>query len=414
MTSGIHKPIVLGEATVFIGPATTFKPKTAVVSMIDPANRIYLDWNATAPIAPGAREAAVEALCAGGNASSVHAEGRAARAMVETVRRTLADRFAVPADGVVFTSGGTEANATALAPRVTKGGVCAERLVVSSIEHPAVLSGGRFASDEISTIGVDEDGRIKLDALERNLAEDRTPALISVMAANNETGVIQPLSDIAAMAENAGAIFHTDAVQAFGRVDDGMLEADLITVSGHKIGAPMGVGALIRRPGVSVPPLIRGGGQERGARGGTENVAAVAGLGAALASPAANPAAWEETAAARDAFEESLKAALTGVVIFGERAPRLANTSLFSASKTPADLALIGLDLAGVSLSSGAACSSGKIGPSHVLAAMGVAPQTARAALRVSVGPEGAGDSLQRFLVAFTQTLVAMERHSIP
>lgn len=373
--------------------------------------RLYLDFNATAPLCEAAREAMLAALAAGGNASSVHAEGRAARALVEEARRTVAARLGVAPGGVTFTSGGTEANATALVPGVRKGTIVAERLIVSAIEHPAVLSGGRFAAAEV--VPVEASGLIDLAALEAMLAADSRPALVSVMAANNETGVIQPLEEVMRLAGAHGAIVHSDAVQAFGRVPDAALEADLLTISGHKVGGPVGVGALVRRGGVSVPPLVTGGGQERGTRGGTENVAAIAGFGAALGGPAATPAAWEDTRAARDAFEDALAMALPHTMFFGRDAPRLPNTSLFAPGRTSAELSLIGLDLKGVAVSSGSACSSGKVAASHVLDAMGVPSEAARAALRVSVGPLGAEAALGRFLVALTEVIVPMEQHPI-
>ena len=376
-------------------------------------NRLYLDWNATAPVSDAAREAAFAALVAGGNASSVHAEGRAARGLVETVRRKLAARLGAAPDGVTFTSGGTEANATALAPGVARDGRIAERLVVSAGEHPAVLSGGRFAPADIAVVPLLPSGLVDLAALEAALAADPRPALVSVMAANNETGVIQPLAEVARLAAAAGAITHTDAVQAFGRIPDEALAADLVTISGHKIGAPAGVGALVRHAGVTVPPLIRGGGQERGARGGTENVAAIAGFGAALDTPAATPAAWAATSHARDVFEEALVQRFPRTTLWGVDAPRLPNTSLFAPGRTPAELTLIGLDLAGVAVSSGSACSSGKVAESHVLKAMGVPADLGRAALRVSVGPEGAETTLRRFLMALTEVIVPMEQHPI-
>ncbi|WP_108660293.1 cysteine desulfurase family protein [Acuticoccus kandeliae] len=372
--------------------------------------RFYLDWNASAPVSAAAREAAIAALTAGGNASSVHAEGRASRALVETARRKIAARFAVAADGVTFTSGGTEANNMALAPGVRRGdGAPVARLVVSALEHPAVLAGGRFAPEDMVSVAADGDGRIDLAALEAALGADPRPALVSLMAANNETGVIQPLAEAHAIAQAHGAILHTDAVQAFGRVPDAALAADLVTISGHKIGAPIGVGALVRRAGITVPPLLRGGGQERGARGGTENVAAIAGFGAALDEPAADPAAWAETEAARDRFEEGLFKSFANVQIFGKSVLRLPNTSLFAIGTMPAELALIGLDLAGFAVSSGSACSSGKVSVSHVLLAMGVDAAVARRAVRVSVGPLGAGDALERFLVALQKVIVPME-----
>ncbi len=375
-------------------------------------DRLYLDWNATAPLGAAAQAAAVAAMAAGGNASSIHAEGRAARALVETARRALGARFGVSAEAVTFTSGGTEANAMALSPGTMRaGGAPAERLVISAVEHPAVLAGGRFAPGAVTIVPVDADGVIDLAALEEALAGP--PAMVSVMAANNETGVLQPLPEIAAIARAAGATFHTDAVQAFGRIADEAIVGDLVTVSGHKIGAPAGVGALIRRGRASVPAMIVGGGQERGARGGTENVAAIAGFGAALGSPAADPLAWNETRLARDQFEAALAETFPNANIFGRGAPRLPNTSLFSPGAIPAEISLIGLDMAGVAVSSGSACSSGSVKPSHVLAAMGVPEDVSRTALRISAGPVGAEAAFRRFLVALRDVVVPMEQRSI-
>ncbi|UOM34546.1 cysteine desulfurase family protein [Acuticoccus sp. I52.16.1] len=371
------------------------------------AERLYLDWNASAPTLAAARDAAIAALLAGGNASSVHAEGRASRGIVETARRALGARFAVSHEGVTFTSGGTEANAMALRPGVARdGGPPVERLVTAATEHPAVLAGGGFAPADVTILPVDALGRVAPEALAAALADPR-PALVSLMAANNETGVVTNPA-LFELARGAGAVTHTDAVQAFGRVEDATLTADLVTVSGHKLGAPPGVGALIRR-GVGVPALIKGGGQERGARGGTENVPAIAGLAAALAGPAADPHAWEETRTARDNFETALLEKFPKVTIFGRAAPRLPNTSLIALG-APAELALIGLDLAGVAVSSGAACSSGKVSVSHVLVAMGVPDALARCAIRVSAGPMGAARAFERFLVALDEVIVPMTR----
>ncbi|MCF3932526.1 aminotransferase class V-fold PLP-dependent enzyme [Acuticoccus sp. M5D2P5] len=373
--------------------------------------RLYLDWNATAPLDEAAREAAIAALCAGGNASSVHAEGRASRALIEGARRRLAARLGVAPDGVTFTSGGTEANTMVLSPGVRRGEEApVERLITSAVEHPAVQSGGRFPAEDVTVLPVDRHGKIALDALERALAADPRPALVSLMTANNETGVIEPLQDAAAIASRHGALVHTDAVQGFGRMADTHFEvADLVTISGHKIGAPIGVGALVRRGDIRVPALVRGGGQERGARGGTENVAAIAGFAAALDGPAADPAAWVETEKARDLFEARLFKAFQNAHIFGKEVSRLPNTSLFAIGTTPAELALIGLDLAGISVSSGSACSSGKVSVSHVLLAMGVEADIARRAIRMSAGPLGADAALERFLVALQQVIVPME-----
>ena len=370
-----------------------------------PPARTYLDWNATAPITQRAREAAVAALETIGNASSVHAEGRASRAGVERARRKLAGRFGVDAGRVTFVSGGTEANATALAPGIMlPAGMVAQRLIVSAIEHPAVLSGGRFAADAVEVAPVTRHGIVDLEALEAMLGAG-PPALVAIMAANNETGAIQPLVEAHALVHRYGGLLHSDAVQAFGRVPDASLKADMIALSGHKVGAPQGVGALVRLAEVAVPPLVRGGGQERGARAGTENVAAIEGFAAALDDRPADPEGWTETLRARESFEAALRAEF-GATIHGEGTPRLANTTLFSCAATPAELTLIALDLAGVAVSAGSACSSGRVSVSHVLLAMGVSPEAARSAIRVSVGPIGAEDAYARFLVALTQAIV--------
>lgn len=362
------------------------------------STRTYLDWNATAPLAPAAREAMVAALDACGNASSVHAEGRSRRAAVESVRRQLAARLGVAPEGVTFTSGGTEASATALSPGVRRAGARpVERLVASAVEHAAVRTGGRFGA--ATPVPVDGRGVLDLAALARVL-RDGPPALVSVMAANNETGVRQPLGDVAALCAEHGAILHSDAVQAFGRVPDDALCADLLSLSAHKVGGPAGVGALVRRGDVAVPPLVAGGGQERGLRAGTENAPAIAAFGAALDGAGADAAAWGASEAARDTFEAALLDRLPGAVVFGRGAPRLPNTTLFSPGPVPAELSLIALDLAGIAVSSGAACSSGKVSESHVLCAMGVPPDLARTAIRASVGPDGAEAAFARLLEA--------------
>ncbi len=377
-----------------------------------PVERIYLDWNASAPLSPGALAAATHALTLGGNASSVHGEGRAARQLVERTRAALASRFAVPRDQVLFTSGGTEANATALCPGIlTPAGRPVERLIASAVEHPAVLAGGRFDPTHVHTVPVDANGVIDKAGLSDALS-DGPPSLVSVMAANNETGVLQPLAEIAAIAADHDALLHTDAVQAFGRIPDEALVADLITLSGHKLGGPVGAGALIRRRAVELPALVRGGGQEKGMRGGTENVTAIAGLGAALSEPAADPNAWAETKAARIEFEAALKERFSATV-FGEAAPRLPNTTLAALPGMPAEIALIALDLAGTAISSGSACSSGKVATSHVLAAMGVSQPLADTALRISAGPIGAAEAYERFLLALGEVIVSAQRRAI-
>jgi cysteine desulfurase len=360
--------------------------------------RAYLDWNATAPLRPQARAATVEALDAIGNPSSVHAEGREARAIVEAARERVAMLVGAEPRHVVFTASGTEANMLALSPQT--GGRW-QRLLVSAIEHPSVRSGGRFPA--VEEVAVAAAGVVDLADLAKRLAEG-PPALVSIMLANNETGVVQPVKEAARLVRETGGLLHVDAVQAAGRIscDINALEADLLTLSGHKIGGPKGAGALVKRAPLNLDPLVTGGGQERGERAGTENVAAIAGFGAAASAAEANLAAESaRMRGLRDRLEAGLRAATPGLIIFGAEAERLPNTTLFALDGLKAETAIIWFDLEGVALSSGAACSSGKVQPSHVLKAMGVSPALARAAVRVSLGPTTTEDDIERFLTAW-------------
>lgn len=348
--------------------------------------RAYFDWNATAPLCDAAREAMVAALAATGNASSVHAEGRAARSLIEKARTQVAALVGAEPKNVTFTSGGTEANALALTPALETRNERAprDRLFVSAIEHPSVRTGGRFGA--VTELPVDQDGRVQLAPLPQLLSSAQRP-LVSVMLANNETGVIQPIAEIAAIVHAANGLLHVDAVQGPGRIDCNIeaLGADLMTISAHKIGGPQGVGALIRRGDLHIAaPLIRGGGQERNTRAGTENVAAIAGFGAA-----ADEVRQHDTtriAALRDGLEDELRAITPDIVIFGVEVARLPNTTLFAMPGAKAETAIIAFDLNGIAVSSGSACSSGKVQPSHVLAAMGIDPALATGAIRLSVG----------------------------
>jgi cysteine desulfurase len=383
------------------------------------AERIYLDWNATAPLRPQARAAAAEALSVCGNPSSVHAEGRAVRHRIEEARESVAALVGAEPRNVVFTSGGTEANMTALSPFLGTGQEIRPRdcLLISAIEHPSVLAGGRFPRDAIETVPVTAAGRLDLAALERQLAalaaRGRQRPLVSVMLANNETGVVQPIAQVAALAQAAGALCVVDAVQGAGRIACNIneLQADLLTISGHKIGGPKGVGAVIKRDhGLHfADALIKGGGQERGARAGTENVAGIVGFGAA--ATAARLALAQEgarMAALRDRLEAGLMARMPAAIVFGTGAERLPNTTLFAVPGIKAETAVIALDLDGIAVSSGAACSSGKVQPSHVLAAMGVAPATAQGAIRVSLGPTTTESEVDRFLDAWIRLSKAL------
>jgi cysteine desulfurase len=371
--------------------------------------RAYFDWNATAPLRPAAGAAMLAALAVTGNASSVHAEGRAARRLIEEARSKVAALVQAEPQNVIFTSGATEANMLALTPNW--GAVPRrDRLFVSAIEHPSVRSGGRFAASEIQEVPVTADGIVDLDALRTALAKTKYP-LVSVMIANNETGVVQPVRQVAEIVHAAEGILHVDGVQGAGRLPIGMIDlgAGLLSLSSHKIGGPQGAGALIRRPGLVPEPLIRGGGQERGFRAGTENVAAIAGFGAAAEAALAGLASESaRMAALRDRMETDIRSVTPDVVVFGEGAPRLGNTSLLAVPGTKAETALIAFDLNGIALSSGSACSSGKVQPSHVLAAMGLEPSLARAALRISLGWETSEADLDRLLNAWKKVVSSL------
>ena len=348
---------------------------------------IYMDWNATAPVRPEAARAVLSALQDVGNPSSVHGFGRSARKVIETARIALAHHVGAKVENVVFTSGGTEANALALGSRG------ARRLIVSAIEHDSVLKTAAGAA----MIKVDRNGVVDLDHLRFLLTQDTTPALVSLMLANNETGVIQPVAEAARIAHAHGALLHCDAAQAIGRiaVDLASLGADYLTVSGHKFGAPQGVGALVTN-GAPVSALLLGGGQERSRRAGTENVPAIAGLGAAIAA-----IETQNVAALRDALEQRLLAWDPAITVFGRDVARLPNTLCFAASGKPAETLVMALDLAGIAVSAGSACSSGKVRPSHVVTAMGFDAEKASTALRVSLGPTNTAADIDAFMTAW-------------
>jgi cysteine desulfurase len=380
------------------------------------AERIYLDWNATAPLRPQAQEALREALSVLGNPSSVHAEGRAARRLVEQAREQVAALVSAQPHDVFFTSGGTEANMLALTPAIEAAGhkQPRDRLLMSAIEHSSVRTGGRFPGGMVGDIPAGADGRVNLAALAEEVGKSSRP-LVSLMLANNETGVVQPVAEAAAIVHAAGGLLHVDAVQGPGRIpcDIGNLGADLLTLSAHKIGGPKGIGAIARRgEDIHFPdPLIRGGGQERGIRAGTENVAGIAGFGAAAAAARiqfAAEAAYMK--GLRDALESGLKAISDNAVIFGETAERLPNTTLFAVEGMKAETAVIAFDLEGIAVSSGAACSSGKVQPSHVLTAMGVPPALVRGAVRVSLGWNTTEADVEGFVDAWRKLASALSK----
>ncbi len=375
-------------------------------------SRVYLDWNATAPLRGEAREAMSAAFDVVGNPSSVHAEGRAARRLVEDARAAVAAATGGEPRNVVFTSGGTEANALALTPGLRRGnGPPLRRLLVSAVEHPSVLAGGGFAPEAIALIPVAPSGAVDLAALRALLAEG--PALVSVMAANNETGALQPVAEIAALVHEEQGALHVDAVQAVGKIDCDInsLHCDLLTVSSHKIGGPKGVGALVLAEGI-VPgaALIRGGGQERGRRAGTENVVGIAGFGAAVAATMRTMAADVATMRQSHAQLEAGLKTVPGTMIFAESEPRLPNTTLFAAAGVKAETAVIGFDLEGIAVSSGAACSSGKVQPSHVLVAMGATPDLVAGAVRLSLGRTTTRDEVGRCVAVWKKLAKTLSR----
>jgi cysteine desulfurase len=354
----------------------------------------YLDWNATAPLRPEAAAAMTASLARCGNPSSVHRWGRAARQTVEHARSAVAALLDAPPEGVVFVSGGTEANHLALL------GSGRQRILVSAVEHDSV----RRAAPEAEQIPVDRDGIIVLDALDDLLAADPRPALVSVMLANNETGVVQPARAVAELARAHGALFHCDAVQAAGKIalDFDATDADLVTLSAHKLGGPPGVGALIVRDGLELAPLLRGGGQEGGRRAGTENLAGIAGFAAAATAAAGEITVYDRVRMLRDALERRVTEVAPEAVVLGAAAPRLPNTAAIAMPGVAAETQVIALDLDGVMVSAGAACSSGKVGPSHVLEAMGVGPELAASTIRVSLGWSSSEADIDHFLQAWT------------
>ncbi|QQN61314.1 cysteine desulfurase [Bradyrhizobium diazoefficiens] len=367
-------------------------------------DRVYLDWNATTPLRSEARAAMLAACELIGNPSSVHAEGREARRLVEGARAALATAVGALPRNVVFTSAGTEANALALSPGLRgRSGEPVRRLLISAIEHASVLAGGRFPAHAVGQIRVTRSGVVDLDHVRALLAEG-PPTLVSIMAANNETGALQPVAEAAALVHEAGGLLHVDGIQALGKIAFNINEvgADLATFSAHKIGGPKGVGALVVAEGIAgLEPLLRGGGQELGRRAGTENVAGIAGLGAAVkAALQTLPEDAERMVTLRDRLENGIRA-VADATIFSNEVGRLSNTILFTAPGLKAETAVIGFDLEGIAVSSGSACSSGKVQPSHVLSAMGYDVTVAQGAVRLSLGWSTEVDDINRALEAW-------------
>jgi cysteine desulfurase len=367
------------------------------------ATRTYLDWNATAPLRPEAHATMLAALDVTGNPSSPHAEGRRVRALIEDSREQVAAFVgANPAD-VVFTSGGTEANNAVM-------GHSWSEIHVAGIEHDSVLAPARRNAARLVELPVDSNGVVRAPAFTTGGSK-----LVSLQMANNETGVLQPVEEVVAAARGHGIAVHTDAVQAAGRmpIDVRALGVDFLTVSAHKIGGPKGVGALVLRDGANLLAFIAGGGQERGRRAGTENVAAIAGFGAAAAAAHADLASAVRICALRDVLERDLLSISPSAIFIGAGAPRLPNTTNVAVPGMSAETLVIALDLAGIAVSAGAACSSGKVGASHVLQAMGVAPALARAAIRISLGWETTEADVAAFVQAWTQIVTRARERAV-
>ena len=352
----------------------------------------YLDHNATTPVRPEAADAVARALTQHGNASSVHRFGRLVRHTLDEARESVASLVGVSPANTVFTSGGTEANNQAL--QGFEGDV-----LISAVEHDSVLG----AREGAQVVDADADGVVALDHLREKLASCEGPALVSIMLANNETGALQPLCEAVRVAHEYGALVHCDAVQAAGKINVSFndLGVDMMSLSAHKLGGPQGVGALIVRDGLDPEPLLRGGGQERRRRAGTENVAGIAGFGAAARIARENLNWFAGLTKLRDDLESRLRAAVPDVVIHGIDAERLPNTSCIGLPGVTAEIQVMQLDLAGVAVSAGSACSSGKVAPSHVLRAMGLDDAAAQSAIRVSLGWNSDRRDVDRFVDAW-------------
>ncbi|HHK75215.1 MAG TPA: cysteine desulfurase [Rhizobiales bacterium] len=364
--------------------------------------RIYLDNNATMPLRPQARSAMLRALDEGGNASSVHAQGRAARQIIETARRQVSRLVnAAPAD-VIFTSCGTESNNQVISSAVARG---TQHILISAVEHPAVSQAARASGANLEILEVDSNGRLAPQTLSRALEKISAktapaPVLVSIMLANNETGVLQPIAELAQIAHEHGALFHTDAVQGAGKLalDMPALGVDFLSLSAHKIGGPQGSGALIIRPSVAVEPFILGGGQERARRAGTENLSGIAGFGAAAQAALEELEDMSRIKGLRDLLEDQIQAFDSSSLVLGKEAERLDNTCFFATAGVKAETLVIALDLEGIAISAGSACSSGKASTSFVPLAMGFDEDLASSMVRVSFGWQNTRDDITGFM----------------
>jgi cysteine desulfurase len=367
-----------------------------------PGRRIYADYNATAPLRPEAKAAMAAALELTGNPSSVHAEGRKARALVEGAREAVASAIGACRDDIAFASGGTEAVGAALrGALLQKRQVC---LIVSPIEHDAVES--HASGDEGDKWFVRADGVIDLGSLKEDVATAARlglQPLVSLMLVNNETGVIQPVAEAAEIVHAAGGLIHCDAIQALGKIEVSLLDLDVdyLSLSAHKIGGPQGMGAFYVKPVAPFRAVQTGGGQEFGRRAGTENVAGIAGFGAAVEASLAGLAQYQALAVHRDRMEARLRAAAPGLQVHGGAAPRVAGVSCFGVEGLPSGTQVMGLDLAGFAVSAGSACSSGKVKPSRVLTAMGLSDTAARSSIRASFGWASAAEDFDALAEAW-------------
>ena len=364
---------------------------------------IYLDYNAGAPARPEVVRAMAEVLAEGGNPSSTHAGGRRSRARVEAARRSVARSIGADPAGLVFTSGGTEANALALT------GVGRSRLLVSAVEHASVRDVARLESAPAEIVPVDGDGVVDLAALARMLDADARPALVSLMLANNETGIIQPVAAAAGIAHAHGALIHCDAAQGLGRVSVSLstLSVDFLTISAHKSGGPAGIGALaLADAAFPLAPMLLGGAQEGRRRAGTENLSGIVGFGVAAELAGSElergDTIWEMERL-RDRLEALALARVPGAAVIGREVRRLPNTTCLALPGVPSGTQVMALDLAGVMVGAGAACSSGRMAESTVLAAMGLAPKVAGSAIRVSLGRDSDEVGIARFVEAWAE-----------
>ncbi len=367
--------------------------------------RTYLDWNASARIYPQVVEAMSNALREGGNASSVHQEGRSAHSKIEAAREQVAQLINADARSIIFTSGGTEANSLALSGLAGTGAI--NRILISDIEHPSVMAAADQKEVAFNSIPVNSDGIVDLNALEAALIEATAAnerVLVSIMWANNETGVIQPIEKIATLAHEHAALVHCDGIQAAGKVPVDFISSgvDLMSLSAHKIGGPQGAGALVVHPSLVLAPMIRGGGQELSRRAGTENLSGIVGFGLA-AEISKRDIYSDRISSLRNELESKIKHINNDVVIFGENVKRLPNTSCIAMPGATAETLLIMFDLAGIAVSSGSACSSGKVATSHVLIAMGIDVALAKSAIRISLGRTTTQEDIEKFIAVWSK-----------